>query len=99
MTETWIPDAGLLGMGVDITQAKNITTVLKQEWCARKCHPTFFDILCVGDLKHGARQPKNCRFESLSPLLKHSDDALYQAKRSGRDRISGPQDGSQVEAS
>lgn len=37
--------------------------------------------------------------ESLSPLLKHTDDALYQAKRSGRDRISGPQDGSQVEAS
>ncbi|HDZ49249.1 hypothetical protein LCGC14_0185590 [marine sediment metagenome] len=37
--------------------------------------------------------------ETLSLLLKDADDALYQAKRSGRDRISGPQDGSQVEAS
>lgn len=32
MTETWIPDVGLLGIGVDITLAKNITTTLKQEY-------------------------------------------------------------------
>ncbi|TVU88275.1 sensor domain-containing diguanylate cyclase [Vreelandella titanicae] len=29
--------------------------------------------------------------ESLSSLLKDADDALYKAKRSGRDRINGPQ--------
>lgn len=32
MTETLIPGGGLLDIGVDITQAKNITTALKQEY-------------------------------------------------------------------
>nr|WP_284048164.1 sensor domain-containing diguanylate cyclase [Marinobacter sp. ATCH36] len=32
MTETLIPEVGLLGIGVDITQAKNITTALKEEY-------------------------------------------------------------------
>jgi diguanylate cyclase (GGDEF)-like protein len=32
MTETLIPGVGLLGVGVDITQAKNITTALKAEY-------------------------------------------------------------------
>lgn len=32
MTETLIPGVGLLNVGVDITQAKNITTALKQEY-------------------------------------------------------------------
>jgi diguanylate cyclase (GGDEF)-like protein len=32
MTETLIPPIGLLGIGVDITQAKNITTALKEEY-------------------------------------------------------------------
>ena len=32
MTETLIPEIGLLGIGVDITQAKNMTTALKQEY-------------------------------------------------------------------
>ncbi|MCH4812906.1 GGDEF domain-containing protein [Vreelandella neptunia] len=32
MTETLIPEVGLLGIGVDITQSKNITTALKQEY-------------------------------------------------------------------
>jgi len=32
MTETLIPDVGLLGIGVDVTQAKNMTTELKQEY-------------------------------------------------------------------
>ena len=32
MTETLIPDVGLLGIGVDITQAKNMTTALQQEY-------------------------------------------------------------------
>lgn len=31
MTETLIPDVGLLEIGVDITQVKNMTTALKQE--------------------------------------------------------------------
>ncbi len=32
MTETLIPGVGLLGIGVDITQAKNMTTALKNEY-------------------------------------------------------------------
>lgn len=32
MTETLIPDVGLLGIGVDITQAKTLTTALKREY-------------------------------------------------------------------
>jgi diguanylate cyclase (GGDEF)-like protein len=32
MTETLVPEIGLLGIGVDITQAKNMTTALKQEY-------------------------------------------------------------------
>ncbi|MCA1773123.1 MAG: diguanylate cyclase [Halomonas sp.] len=32
MTETLVPGGGLLNIGVDITQAKNITTALKQEY-------------------------------------------------------------------
>ena len=32
MTEALIPEIGLLGIGVDITQAKNMTTALKQEY-------------------------------------------------------------------
>lgn len=32
MTETLIPGVGLLNIGVDITQSKNITTALKQEY-------------------------------------------------------------------
>ncbi len=32
MTETLIPDVGLLGIGIDITQSKNMATALKQEY-------------------------------------------------------------------
>lgn len=32
MTETVLPELGLLGVGVDITQAKNITSALKEEY-------------------------------------------------------------------